>query len=190
MAKVTAPNVGGQVRPKEPPGVKAKRIFKSFVKTNGYVVATTSLNYCGAIIADKLTEGAVSALFGKDWAKDYNMSLYYVLFFAAVLLLFGICFECKVLIISFIFPYALVIHMEEEKRASYMVLKYIFSVYAGIVLTLLLTFGVRKIFKSKLPNTLRGGVQQTPKWWHRVLEFFCCGSCQKIKQYRQVAQNV
>lgn len=65
MAKVTAPNVGGQVRPKEPPGVKAKRIFKSFVKTNGYVVATTSLNYCGAIIADKLTEGAVSALFGK-----------------------------------------------------------------------------------------------------------------------------
>ncbi|XP_055535064.1 uncharacterized protein LOC129724327 [Wyeomyia smithii] len=154
-------------------------MFKGIIKFNGYAMATSCINYAVTRILETNVEGNI--IQNIPWitnmlaTKTRPDSVIYIGFLVAcVILLMGIFWECKVLMIPFVPAYVVVVHAETNGTFQMNHLWQVaFTFYAAISLLLLLMLGICACCRTDDESDRR---KDNPKrgWLTRWLCCCCC----------------
>ncbi|XP_058465058.1 uncharacterized protein LOC131438795 [Malaya genurostris] len=149
-------------------------MFKGFIKFNGYAVAISCINYAVTRILETNVEGSV--LQQLPWmnkllaTNSRPESVIYIGFLvASIILLMGIFWECKALMIPFIISYIVVLY--EETNGTFLMShlwQVAYTFYAAVSLLLLLMLGICACCRTDAGNNNRKPNQKG------CLEYFCC----------------
>lgn len=171
---------------------KIQKMYRGFLKFNGYTVAVSCINYAITCVLNSKVDGGIGAIvpFLKsmmDTQKEPESPVLYLgLFVASIMLFMGIFWRCKALVIPFIVSYTLVVEKETDGKFKFKAYwQALFTIYAAVTVLLLLLQGICSCCcsdpeveqtKDVVDYGSHGSIQPRSRA-QRILAFFCCGTC-------------
>uniref|UniRef100_A0A1Q3FRN1 Putative conserved plasma membrane protein n=1 Tax=Culex tarsalis TaxID=7177 RepID=A0A1Q3FRN1_CULTA len=172
---------------------KVQKMYRGFVKFNGYTVAVSCINYAITCVLNSKVDGGIGAIvpFLKsimDNQKEPESPVLYLgLFVASIMLFMAVFWRCKALIIPFIVSYTLVVEKETDGKFKFKAYwQALFTIYTAVTILLLLLQGIcsccgtdpstEPTTKDVVDYGSHGNLQPRSRC-QRILAFFCCGTC-------------